>query len=292
MLRVDPLFNLNAASNLNRLAGQESTLTSELSSGLRVSSASDDPAAAAASVRMGSKIAQDDTFVQTASSLESRLQTADSALSSVVTQVTSAITLGVEGTNGTLTASNLQAIAQQLTSIRDQVVSLANTSYNGTYVFGGTSDTQPYASATSGYAGDADTQFASTPTGQKIATTMDGSSIFSSSNADLLGSLNNLIADFSAGTASSSSTTDLNTLRSALDVVTTQRGVLAASTNALSAASTYASTEITNLTAGQSSLVSADTTKVATDLSTTETQEKALLSAATAVNKYSLFDYM
>ena len=97
----------------------------------------------AQSVLFGSSIARDDSFVQTASGEISRLQVADSTLGEVVTQVTSAISAAVGGNNGTLNASDIASVAQKLSGIRDQVLSLANTSYQGQYLFGGSQGSMP-----------------------------------------------------------------------------------------------------------------------------------------------------
>jgi len=134
-VRVDPNYLLNLSSSLDQSTAVEAQLTNELSSGLRVSSLSVDPTAAAQSSLLNTEISQQDTYVQVASGESSRLQVADSTLGEVVTQLTSAISLAVQGGNGTLNASNQSSVAQQLTAIRDTVLGLANTSYSGTYLF-------------------------------------------------------------------------------------------------------------------------------------------------------------
>ena len=83
-MRVDPNYITNLTVSLDQSTNEEDTLTSELSSGLRVASLSDDPVAAEQSMLLGSSIAQDDTFVQTASDEASRMQVADSTLGEVV----------------------------------------------------------------------------------------------------------------------------------------------------------------------------------------------------------------
>ncbi len=134
-MRIDPNYVTTLTASLDASTSLEDTLTSELSSGLRVVSLQDDPVAAAQSTLLGNSIAQDDTFVQTASGESSSMQVADSTLAEVVTQVTSAISLAVEGNDGALNASNTSSIAQQLSGIRDQVLSLGNTSYQGQSVW-------------------------------------------------------------------------------------------------------------------------------------------------------------
>lgn len=296
-MRANPLYSLSVVPQLDSLTGKENSLTSQLSSGLRVQQASDDPLAASTSVRLGSAIARDAAYVNASTGIQSRLQVADSALGSVVTQITSAIALAVKGTNGTMNSADLQAIAQQLGGIRDEVVSLANSSYAGTYLFSGTQNVQPFSNdttttpATVTYSGDTQQQSALTPGGQALVTSVPGSAIFSASGANVLASLNSLIAGFASGDTSTS-LADLNELKSALTNVSAQRSILDASLNTLQLTTTYAQTEQASLTASQTSLVSTDSAAVATDLSNNESQQKALLSVMAAIGKTNLFDYM
>jgi len=295
-MRADPFYNNGLSTSLDTITSRQDTLTSELSSGLAVSAPSDDPLAASQGVALSGAISRDDAYIASASTLEARLQTADSVLGSVVSQLTSAISSATSGINSTLSASNLQTIGTTLSAIRDQVVSLANTSYAGSYLFGGTAgNTQPYtvdASGNATYNGDANSSYTQTPGGQKIATSMPGSAIFSASGADVLTTLNNLIADFSSGSISSSAQSDLNELTAGLANVSAQRSVLDGSLNTIQQTSTYASTDKTNLAATQSSLVSADTATIATQLSAAQTQSEALMSVMSSLGSKSLFDFM
>src|SRR5271168_853613 len=145
-MRVNPNFTPDILNDLYQSQAQEQTLIQELSTGRRVNSPSDDPAAAAADVQNQAAQSQDDQYVQNTNNLDGMFQTADSALSSVVTALNQAISLGTQGANGTLTAAQQQSLAQQVQAIQSQVVQLANTSYEGSYLFGGTAtQTAPFA---------------------------------------------------------------------------------------------------------------------------------------------------
>jgi len=298
-MRVDPNYVSNLAGALNQSTSLEATLASELSSGLRVTSLQDDPAAVAQSTMMTSAITRDDTFVQTASGVESMLQMSDSTLGEVVSQLTSAVSLAVSGNNGTLNGADLASVAQQLSGIRDQVLSLANTSYLGQSLFSGsqgsvkpfTLDTSTTPASTS-YVGDTSLRYVETPSGQKIQMNVAGSDIFGSGSSGVLGSLNQLIADFSGPTASASTTTDIGTLSAALSQVSAQRTVLDGSLSRLQATSTYSQTEEAQLRVQQGSLVSVDPASVATQLSSAEVQKQALMSVISALQKGSLFDHL
>jgi len=298
-MRVDPNYISNLAAALNQSTGQENTLTSELSSGLRVASLSDGPVAVAQSTLLGSSIAKDDTFVQTASNESSRMQVADSTLGEVVTQITSALSTAVGGNNGTLNASDLASVAQKLSGIRDQVLSLANTSYQGQYLFGGSQGSAPpftldtsTTPATANYNGDAIVQYAETPSGQKIQVNLPGSAVFGTAGSGVLGALNQLVSDFSGGATTAALTADTSALTTALGQLSSQRSTLDSALSTLQATSTYTQTEESQLKVAQGGLVSADPTAVATQLSQAEVQHQALLSVINALGNSNLFSLM
>ena len=297
-MRMDPNYNVQVTQAISRSTATEQTLTNELGSGLRVSSLSVDPVAAATNVQLSGSISRIDSFVQSSATQQGRLQVTDTTLGDVVSQVTSALSLAVGAGNGTLPASGLNAIVQQLKDIRDNVVSSANTSYLGQYLFSGSQgNTKPFTlntttnPATATYHGDTVTQSIETPTGQKVTVNAAGSSIFSAGGADLLGTLNQLVSDVSAGNTAGIQA-DSTALSVALGNVTTQRAGLDSSLSRLTATTSYANTQETALKAQQSTLLSADPAQVATELKSTEVQYQALLGVESVLNKENLFDFM
>jgi flagellar hook-associated protein 3 FlgL len=297
----DPNYLSGLVASVDQSSNVESKLTAELSSGLRVTSLQDDPGAAANAAMIGSSIARDDSYVQSATGTQAMLQVADSTLGEVVTQVTSALTLAVSAGNGTLNASNSSAIVQQLTGIRDQVLSLANTSYLGQHLFGGSQgSTAPFSldastvPATTIYSGDANVQSIETPTGQKIQVNVPGSAIFGGSGTGVLTALNQLIADIAGGAATATVISDSSALNASLGQLSSQRSILDSSLNRIQQTSTYTQTEESELTVQQGSLVSADMATVASQLSSAETQHQALLSVMSALGSSNndLFSFM
>lgn len=296
-MRVNPLYMNDLVNSLDQSSASEAQLTEELGSGSRVNSLSDDPIAAGNNVLLSQQIGSDDTFSQTAASTQSMLQMSDSALSTVVSQLTSAVSLATEANNGTLNAGDLESIGNQLAGIRNEVVSLANTTYLGQYLFSGSQGTTaPYTLDTSTspavatYQGDTSVDYLQTPNGQKIQLNVPGSQVFSSAGNDVLGTLNALVGDFSSGTASSTAVADSQALSSALSYVTQQRVVIDNSLTRLSDAQTYTQSESTQLQAAQTTLLQADVGQVATQLSTAETQQAALSQVIATLGKQSLFN--
>ena len=215
-----------------------------------------------------------------------------------MTQVTQAISLATKAGDSTLNASDLSAIAGQVSDLRDSVVSLANTSYGGTYLFSGSQGTtKPFSldsstdPATVAYHGDAVTQSIQTSQGQNIAIDITGGVTFQNSGGDLLGALNQLVSQLNAGDTSGIASATA-ALTAGLGQLSSQRAALGNSLSALTAASGYAGTQEAQVKAQQSTLLSADPAQVATDLQTTEVQHQALLSVIASLGKTDLFDYL
>jgi len=124
----------------------------QVSTGLRVNQPSDDPAAAAKMVVSLAASANVDQYTSNISSVLPQMQTADSAISSVVTSLNSALTAGTSGATGTESAANRQVLATQVASDLTSVIAEANTSFQGAYVFGGSaSSTPPFVAASTSY---------------------------------------------------------------------------------------------------------------------------------------------
>ncbi len=293
-MRVDPNYINNLSAAIGTSAAREQRLTDELSSGLRVGTLSDDPVAASANVQLNASLARLDSFVQSSTGAQSQLQVTDSALGEVVSQVTSALSLAVSAGNGTLSPANRSAIARQLSDLRDSVVSLANTSYQGTYVFAGSQgNTRPFSvtAGTTTYSGDTIAQTIETPDGQSVQTNVPGSAIFTAPGADLLGTLNKLVADVTTGTPADIAS-DTSNLSAALANVSTQRSTIGSSLSRLTVTSGYAQSQQAQVEARQSSLLSAAPEQVASDLKTAEVQHQALLSVEAALSQQNLFSYL
>jgi flagellar hook-associated protein 3 FlgL len=184
-----------------------------------------------------------------------------------------------------MNASNVKSIGNQISGILDEVTSLANTSYQGQYIFaGGQTSTAPFSTSTATspaittYNGDEGMNYLETPSGQKIQLNVPGSQIFLGSGANsVFGALNSLIADYSSGTVDSTqAASDTAALNSALNYVSQQRVTIDNSISQLSAASGAVTNVKTQLTAAQTELMQADIPTISTQLSLAETQQTAL----------------
>lgn len=298
-MRVDPNYVSNLANALDQTQLRQQQWSQELSSGVRVNSLSDDPLAAGENVLLLNQIQRDDTFTQSSSLVEGRLQVADSALGSVVSQLTQAISLATSANNGTMSPGDVKSVASQISGILDEVQSLANTSYQGQYIFaGGKSSTAPFSTSTASspavtsYGGDGGVNYLETPNGQRVQLNVPGDQIFLGSGTNsVFGALNNLVADYASGTVNAAqAAADTASLNTALGYLSQQRVVIDDSISRLTAASDSVTSEKTQLTTAQTNLMQADVAQVATQLSLAETQQTALMSVISQLGSGSLFD--
>ncbi len=284
-MRVDPNYITSLAGSLDQVQANQQQLTAEFSSGVRVTSIGQDPLAAGENVLLLNQIQQDDSFTQTSSLVTGQLQVADSALGSVVSQLTQAISLATSANNGTLNSSDVQSVSNQISGILAEVQSLANTSYQGQFIFGGgQTSSAPFSTsnATSpsvtSYNGDGNVNYLQLPNGQQIQLNVPGDRIFLGTGSNsVFAALNGLIADYSSGQVNTQqAVNDTAALNTALNYVSQQRVTLDNSITRLTAASDAVTSQQTQLTAAQTNLMQADIPQVATELSLNQTQQTAL----------------
>jgi flagellar hook-associated protein 3 FlgL len=298
-MNVNSNYIQQLTAALSRNTAEQQALASQISSGERLIGIGEGPVAAAQNVQLSAQIAADSTFTQTAATTTAKMQFDDSTIGSVVDQINQAISVATAGNNGTNNASDRTSVAAELSSIRDEILGLANTTYSGTYLFSGSQNgSGPFAldnstsPATVTYSGDNLVNYVNTPGGQSIATNLPGNQVFTAAGGDLLGTLNALIQGFSTG--DTATTTALTSqLGTALSQVSTQRASLDGAMNRLQSASSYASREQTQLVSNQTNLLQADLPTLATQLSANTTQQSALESVIVAIEQRgTLFDRM
>lgn len=122
--------------NFNRLAD----VNKQLSSGKRMSFASDDPASSVSSMRLRKELAATEQFKRNISDANSWLATSDAAMQSVADRYTEARTLLINSIDGALGDKSQGALAAQLRKIAESIMSQANSTYLGRTVFAGNSD--------------------------------------------------------------------------------------------------------------------------------------------------------
>ncbi len=293
-MRVNPDSTPNILAAIWQTQSTEQTALEQLSTGKRVNRPSDDPAAAATQVQNQAQEDRIDQYLQSVNSLRSQFQTADSTLSSMVTALNRAVSLGTEAGNGSLSAQNMQSIAQEAQGVLDQLVQLANTSFHGSYIFSGTNTgQQPFTQAAGAitYNGNSGVNNVAIADGRTIQSNLPGNQLFQGPGADVLGSVQQLVTAMQTGNAATVQTATA-AVTSSLNYLNGKRVFYGNGLDQLDDDQTALNSTKLNLQAQDTALVGADPTKAATDLSKAETSRQAALAAAARIMSTSLLDYL
>jgi len=294
-MRVNPNSMPDLLNALAQTEQQQNTELLQLSTGRRVNQPSDDPAAEAQLIENKAESAQADSFQQSLSSINGQFQTADSTLSSIETQLQRAITLGTQAANqGTLSDNDRLAIANELQGIQNQLVSLANTSYQGVFLFSGTVQTQPFvvdASVPSGvrYAGNTGLNRVTVGAGYQLQGNLPGSQLFSATGSDVFQSMTDLIQSVQTNSNIGDSVAEVN---KAFTYLSTQRVFYGNAMNQVTSQQNFLSSETVELSTQENTIAGADISVIASNLVQTENARQAALQAIGRMPPRSLFDFL
>ena len=296
-MRINPDYSADLMSMLSRAKRDEESAIRQLSSGRRANKPSDDPSAMAAATQLYRRESQTDEFLQSVSSVREFLSTSDSALSSVVQSLTRAIGLGVEGSTGTQSAANRMSLANDVRGISDQILSLANTSFRGGYIFAGTaSQTCPFVidAAAPGvvrYDGNSQTDKIEIGEQRQIVNGVSGDAIFTAAGAGVFEGLhalataldNNDVQGVQDATAQ---------VRAAFDHVTASRVVYGNGLAQLDSDEQFLNQSKLQIKTRETELVGADPAAAVSQLQQAQFARDATLAAAARAQQTSLLDYL
>jgi len=237
---LNSISSLNAENALSSTQANLQKSLTQLSSGLRINSGSDDAAGLSIANGLQANIAALTQSSNNASDGIGTLQTADGALSQVTSLLNRAVTLATEASNGGLSTSQSDALDTEYQSILTEIGNInSTTNFNGTAVFGGTATSY----LTDGTTGGANTFSTS-------ITAVDASTL------GLKGNLKD----------SSSAQTELAAITSAISTVAADRGTVGASVNQLQASQNVVNTEVTNLQSAANDIQNADVGKTVANM--------------------------
>jgi len=166
----------NGIDILSRRQAEMTSLQDQLTTGKRISKASDDPAAAARAERARASIGRAETSQHAVAASKVMMTQAESNLGNADTLLQRARELLVSAGNASYGDSERASIANELQSLRQQLFAVANQSDGaGTYLFGGQGATQkPFIDTPTGVKYVAATGQTVTENGTGLALTTDG----------------------------------------------------------------------------------------------------------------------
>lgn len=306
-----PSINPNSEvflSNLAQIQKRMSTAAQQLSSGLRVSVASDDPDQVSSILQLRAQIASVQQTQQNLSNVTPVVTGGEDAVQQAIQVLDTAASLATEGSGSTSSASQRLDMIPQVQGILQQLVSLSQTSMNGQYIFSGDTSGQPqYTLAAGGntvqqmFQAGAPGQVAD-PNGVMISTGLTAQQIFDDQADGSSGSGNpapdNVFAAV-GGLLTALQNNDAAGVQTALGNIQTasahlndESSVYGAAQNNLTAAGNTASQTLIQLQTQLSNEQDADAAQSALNLTQATTDEQAAMSAQAMLKPQNLFSYL
>ena len=132
------LYFDRATQQLGDVQGELAKTQEQLSTGKQIVKPSDSPDKASLVTRLESELARQASYQNTMKSVNTRLQTEETALINTSDVMTRMKELAIQASSDSLSPADRQSISLEISSLKDQVLSLANTQdTNGNYLFAG-----------------------------------------------------------------------------------------------------------------------------------------------------------
>lgn len=132
----------NQSTAIDNLVAQQQQYAQELSSGKQLNQPSDNPTQIGLDLNVRNTIAQENQGQSNLQAVNSKLTTIDGALNSLGNLLQSARGIAIQGASGTLSRQQLQSLGDQMNTLLSEAAGIANTQYDGAYVFGGSANAQ------------------------------------------------------------------------------------------------------------------------------------------------------
>ncbi|MBN2427668.1 MAG: flagellar hook-associated protein FlgL [Deltaproteobacteria bacterium] len=124
-------------NHLSEIVNKMSGLQVQSTTGKRITKPSDDPAAIGPVLHSRAQIRQTDRYMETLGVAGDKLALQDTFLTGVVDVLTEVRDDVVKSLNGTLSQSDLNTIADEISAFKDELMGTINTQVEGKYIFSG-----------------------------------------------------------------------------------------------------------------------------------------------------------
>ena len=293
----------NFMHNISLSATDINKYQNQIQTGKLYQYASEAPVAAAKSIRYKSRIAQLEQNNENIEDANELLKVTDSALQSYDDILTRITELTSQAANGTYGAPEREAIAVELEQLKDEIINIANTKYNGRYIFSGYKTNQPLLDKEGNFAIDVITRGDNTEAinysigfGTKFQVNTLGPDIFGGSGktgeaCDIVANMDELIQALKDGDADKMLKCGAkieNNLQISLDA----RADVGARMNRLELTKNRVENSLANLEESLSINDDADYTETITKWTSAKSIYQASLSTGSKILQMSLIDYL
>jgi flagellar hook-associated protein 3 FlgL len=278
-------------AGLQSAASRLASLQAQLSSGKQITTPSDNPAGTVRAMQLRGEAKRYTQYDASATDAIGWLSAADAAYTRTVALVQDARTLVVQGLNtGVQSASARSAIADQIDAIRASLIKVANTTYNGRPVFGGTTAGSVAYDPAGNYVGDAG--IVARTVGEQVCVQINqnGPQVFGSGASDLFALLTTISGDLRTNSPTLSA--NLTALDAALTTISSAQAGEGAAYRQVENARAVASGASTNIATQLSDLQDIDLAEVAVQVTSANVTYQAALQTTANVRQLSLLNFL
>jgi flagellar hook-associated protein 3 FlgL len=287
-------------SNLNRISQRMEKAQQRVSTGLKISSVSDEPNSIALLLEGRANLVSTSQTLANLGRYKTEVDAGEQALENAVSLFDKVQTLGAQGASDLQTAAGRRDVAQQLDSLLEQLVGVAGSAVEGRYVFSGDTDQQvPYrydatlAIPLSAYLGSGSTRLAEHPNGTTFSVALTAQQIFDS--ADPTKSVFQNIQALSTALKNNDSAaiqTGVDGLAKIAEHLNSELAIYGTTQNKIADAMDFGQTLKVQLQTQIGTFEGADLTQAILELNLTGTQQQAALQARARLPRTMLFDYL
>jgi flagellar hook-associated protein 3 FlgL len=278
-------------ANLENTYNQLSTTQTELSSGTTLTKPSDNPFAVSEALNYTSELAANTQYQSNVSDGSSLMAASDTALSSMNNDLQTAQNLVIQGANGALSQSNLDAIATQLNQLAESIKTAGNTQFGGSYIFAGTAtQTPPFTlGGADTYNGNSAGISLTIGQGVNMQVNVTGDTVVT----PILAAIRQAVTDLQAGgTPGNLGTTDLQAIQDAASTLAQTQAVVGAGENRLTAATSRLQQLQDATTQQLSGVQDTDVAQAMVNFSQETAAYQAALKAGASLIQPTLMDYL
>jgi len=282
---------LQAQTNLQASKSSLAALTTEAATGIKLTKPSDDPAGTANLLAIKRQQTQSTQYIRNANDGTAWLNTAGSALTGMTNDMTRLRNLTVEASSGTNSTAANAAIAGEMQSVKQDMLTLSNTQYQGRTVFAGTSDTgTAFDNTTYAFSGSP-TATVQRRVGPDTAVQVDvnGAAVLGTGTSSVFSFIDTLSTAVAAGTNVTGQLTNLDTFANQISAANATVG---AAQNRITSATTQLTSEATTLATTRSNIESVDAAQVILQLQSQQNSYQMALSVTAKSNSKTLMDYL
>jgi len=292
--------SLSFLNGMDQIQQRAQRAQQEMTTGLKINSVSDAPDQIAGLWETRSQLNQATQTDTNLARVKTEVDTAESTISSAVTLVERAQTLSSQGVTGTTSAQSRQDIASELGGILQQLVSTANTTVEGRYIFSGDSDQQaPYSidltqtNPISSYQGSTSTRQIQGADGTTFSIAKTAQDIFDdpTGQQNIFATINNMRLALMNNDQTAMDAVMPN-VQSAGTYLNQQLAFYGVTQNRVTSETDFAQNYETQLKTQLSGIEDAYLTQAITEMQQAVTQQTAALSSRAKLPKTSLFDYL